>query len=459
MGWYSLTKHGPICYKSRLDMIHTYPSRHVRLSDELPRPRRSFLQTIGLISVLTASCTTPARQERRPTVSMAPFDEAMQDFMAARKIPGGALTVIQDSRLIHARGYGLADRTERRPVSQASLFRIASLSKPITAAAILLLVQERRLDLDQYLLNLPGFPWTASGSRQAMNDDRFSRVTVRHLLQHTGGWDHAGGSDPMFQSKQVAAAFSVPTPPTLGQVIEFVLRQPLAFEPGTRYAYSNFGYALLGRIVAAVSGLPYQVYVRRYLLEPAGIRQMSLGRSSPNDRFSDEVHYYTAEEAQCENVMDPTGPPVPVPYGGFCLELMDAHGGWVASVVDFARFLAALDDPRQPLLQPRYKAAMFAPPPAPVWRTEAGCLKDHYYACGWLVRPIHADGAINVWHAGSLPGTFALAVRRWDGLAWVALFNQRSDDPRLPNDQIDPALHRAAAAVCRWPHHDLFRNL
>jgi N-acyl-D-amino-acid deacylase len=137
---------------------------------------------------------------------------------------------------------------------------------------------------------------------------------------------------------------------------------------------------------------------------------------------------------------------------------MDAHGGWIASAVDLARFAAALHEPkRSPLLKPATFQVMHAPPAAPVSRRPNGTLEDRYYACGWMVRLVGPGGKANYWHTGSLPGTATLLVRRWDGLSWVALFNQRSEDKKLPDSAIDGALHRAADSIREWPKQNLFR--
>ena len=144
------------------------------------------------------------------------------------------------------------------------------------------------------------------------------------------------------------------------------------------------------------------------------------------------------------------------PYGGFHLEAMDAHGGWIASAIDLARFAAALDDPHRCPLKLATLQTMYAPPPAPVSRKSDGSLESTYYGCGWLVRSAGVNGQPNYWHIGSLPGTNSWLVRRGDGLSWAVLFNQRSEDKKLPDNAIDSALHRAAAAVEKWPDHDLF---
>ena len=130
-----------------------------------------------------------------------------------------------------------------------------------------------------------------------------------------------------------------------------------------------------------------------------------------------------------------------------------------APVIDLARFAAAFHDPgRSDMLKPGSIQEMHEPPPAPVSRDGEGKLNEVYYGCGWAVRRVGNDGRKNTWHAGSLPGAYSLLVRRWNGLSWVVLFNQRSGYPELPDGAIDPALHRAADAVEDWPGHDLFEE-
>ena len=381
---------------------------------------------------------------------MEPFDGEVQAFMAERQVPGGALAVVKDGRLVYARGYGWADRDWEIPVGPDSLFRIASISKPITAVAVLQLVEQGRLCLDE-----PAFPRLDLSpvlGEGATPDARLQSITVRQLLQHTGGWDRDQSYDPMFRCRIIADAVGVACPPGPEAVIRYMLGQPLDFDPGTRYAYSNFGYCVLGRLIERASGLPYEEYVRRHVLAPLGITRMRIGASLPEGRAEGEVCYYTPEAKEAESVFPGTAAEVPEPDGSFYLEAMDAHGGWIASAVDLARFAAAFADRRTcPLLRPETIREMFALPPAPAWRAEEGSAKDLHYGLGWMVRPKGAAGE-NTWHAGSLPGTATQLVRRWDGLSWAVLFNQRSSTDR----EIDPAMHRAADAVTDWPAEDLF---
>jgi len=168
-----------------------------------------------------------------------------------------------------------------------------------------------------------------------------------------------------------------------------------------------------------------------------------------------EVSYYTGDGEMTDSLFE--NKKVTWPYGGFCLEAMDAHGGWVASAIDLARFAAGLEDPGScPVLHSSTFETMYARPPAPVGRNKDGEPSSYYYGCGWLVRPLGNRGKANYWHNGSLPGTSTLLVRRSDGLSWAVHFNQRSEDDKLPDGAIDPALHHAADSVEMWPEVDLF---
>lgn len=386
------------------------------------------------------------------------FDREIEGFMKLRGVPGGSVAVVKDRRLVYARGYGWAEKEKRIPVGADSLFRIASVSKPVTAVAVMRLVEEGRLELKARAMELldPGL-LKVKGA-----DSRLGRVTVEQLLKHTGGWDRGKSYDPMFRCRQIARSRGVESPPGPWDVIRYMAGQRLDFDPGTRYAYSNFGYCVLGRLIEKVTGKAYEAYVREALLKRIGAGRMRIGASLIGGRLAGEVRYYTSDSRVVPGVFGTEGrrggPRVPQVYGGFYLEAMDAHGGWVASAVDLARFAAALDDPaRSPLLRRKTIDLMYAAPAPPVSREKDGLLSASYYGCGWSVRPKGGGRGANYWHSGSLPGTSSLLVRRWDGLSWAVLFNLRSGNRReLPDGAIDQALHRAAAGVKGWPEGDLF---
>jgi N-acyl-D-amino-acid deacylase len=126
---------------------------------------------------------------------------------------------------------------------------------------------------------------------------------------------------------------------TTDHIIRYMLARPLDFDPGKMYAYSNFGYCLLGRVVEAVSGETYEDYVREEVLKPMGIHDMRIGKSLLEGRAPREVRYGQGEPLMLKSIFGPKlGELVPAPYGTSCIEAMDAHGGWIASSVDLARF-------------------------------------------------------------------------------------------------------------------------
>src|ERR1041385_2839566 len=441
------------------DERYTFKSANQRLST--PMTRRVFLGVCGT-GALAATLRLNAADKPSPPGKLTSIAEAcdreVTEFMAARHVPGGALAVVKDRRLVYAKGYGWGDREKKNPARPDSLFRIASVSKPITAVAVLRLVEQMKLSLDARAFDLVKLQPVLDGDRKP--DPRLAAITIRQLLQHTGGWDRDKSFDPMFRATRIARAMGEPPPAGPPAVIRYMLGQPLDFDPGTRFAYSNFGYCVLGRVIEKATKQTYEKFVQEKILAPIGIRRMRIGASLDGRQAVGEVRYYTSKDEQGENVFPGTARRVPWPYGGFHLEAMDAHGGWIASAVDLARFAAALDDPRRsPLLKPSTFETMYAAPPAPVSRQNDGSLDAAWYGCGWNVRPIAEDDEANYWHSGSLPGTSTLLVRRWDGLSWAVLFNQRSEDKALPDGAIDGALHRAADAVADWPKENLFDRM
>ncbi len=384
-----------------------------------------------------------------PVPSMASFDRIIPELMTKWRMPGGAVAVVKDERLVLARGYGFADQEVGQPVQPDSRFRIASLSKPITAAAILKLVEEGKLNLDARAVQMLADLQPPQGAKV---DTRIYDVTIRQLLQHAGGWDRSKSFDPMFLSAKIARAVGAPAPANAETLIRYMLGQPLQFVPGTQYAYSNFGYCLLGRLIEKVSGQRYEDFVQTKVLKPIGVTRMRLGHTLLKDRAEGEVRYYDFREAPlAQSVFPDVNEAVPQPYGGFYIEAMDSHGGWVASTIDLMRFLTAIDgsSKRPDILHPATVHLMVSRPAPPLWVGS-----PYYYGMGWLVRPTKGDA--NWWHGGSLPGTSTFMVRSYHGLAWVALFNSRPADWETFMKELDHGLWQAIDQVLEWPTHDLF---
>lgn len=348
------------------------------------------------------------------TPSVPQVDRAVAAFMEKHRIPGLSLAITRDERLVYARGYGFADLEQQRPATPENRFRIASLSKPITAVAILKLVEEEKLSLDDLVFGPSGLLATASAPTDP--DSPVNRITVHHLLQHTaGGWSNAQ-NDPMFSRPSLGA----------DALLEHVLKtRPLEQPPGTAYAYSNFGYFLLGQIIENVTGEPYETYVQRHILAPAGIDSMVIAGNTPAERVENEVTYYPETRHS--------------PYA-FNVRRMDAHGGWIASAPDLVRFLVHVDGFAScpDILRPETVEIMTTPSEA-----------NPRYASGWAV-----NQADNWWHVGSLPGTGALMVRTEAGFNWAVLTNKRGTADSSFVQDLDQLLWPAINDPrTKWPAH------
>ncbi|MFO0904400.1 MAG: serine hydrolase [Pirellulales bacterium] len=394
---------------------------------------------------------------RRPTIQRHPqtadipsLDAFFQSFMEQHRVPGCAVAVSRGDQLLYSRGFGWADVAQRTPVKADSRFRIASISKSITAVAVMKLVEQGKLKLDDRAYDwIQETPFIPEGKEV---EPRLKAITIRQLLLHRGGWDRDKSFDAMFESVRFAKMLGAPAPAGPRDVIRCMFTQPLDFDPGARYAYSNFGYCLLGRIIEQASGKPYDQYVQEEVLLPAGATSMQLGRTLEPLRAAKEVRYY--DLARGASVFEPeVGRQVAQPYGAWNLEAMDAHGGWIASAVDLVRFASALDRrSSKQVLSPESLDLLVAPPTPTPELDGHGKPKKIHYGLGWLVVPLDATGRLNSWHTGSLPGTSTILIRRYDGLNVAVLFNARVS-PYVDHltQALDGApIHRALDEV-RWP--------
>ena len=436
--------------------------------DRIPPPRRPRVCAgWSMLFILLLASRTPAEETNGTSavpetgtscVALVSLDQLMRSFIRDNGLPGAALAVAQEGRLVYARGFGYADAERTERVQPDSLFRIASISKPITAVAVLQLVDQGKLHLDDRVSDLlPPLPGPATAS---CRDPRWHDVTVRHLLQHRGGWDREFSQDPMFRSTEIAARLGIPSPPGPRDIIRFMVDQHLDFDPGARYAYSNFGYCLLGRVIEHVSGTDYETHVRTRLLAPLGIDRMRIGRTTPAGRADGEVGYIDPTAQTGPSVVEAAGgsTTVPGPYGTWCLEAMDAHGGWIASAIDLVRFASRIQDPAPHglLSLPSY-TAMTARPPGAAGVDDDNSPRPHYYGLGWSVRPAGSAGRHNLWHAGGFAGSSTLLVIRHDRFCWAVLFNTSATvDGATPADKIDSLVHQAVDAVPTWPADDQF---
>jgi N-acyl-D-amino-acid deacylase len=377
---------------------------------------------VVLLLSLPASCQTTDSENKTPSVPIsgkadpkfAKVDELMTLMLTKFKLPGAVLAVAQNGKLVYSRGFGHADVENKQVMKADALFRISSISKPITAAAIMQLVEKGKLKLDDKIMNV-----LALGQPSGKFDQRWKKITIRHLLEHRGGWDSNKSRDPVFWSPLIVRTMSGSRHPASAPLITaYMLRQPLDFEPGEKFVYCNFGYLLLGRVIERLTKQNYETYIKTHVLKPLDITHMRLGKSLLASRAPGEVRYYSDKKSTA--VLGPqVGQQVPAAYGGFPLETMAAPLGWLASASDLIRLACAFEDPKKcKILEPATAESLFVPP---VGEEK----KEVYYAKGWIVRPF-GEGKRSYWHDGSLEGVSALLVRRADGISFAVLFNSNA---------------------------------
>ena len=291
-----------------------------------------------------------------PAPGLEAFDDAMTALMQKYGLPGAVLAVVREEpgigmRVVLQHGYGYANKDTALVTQPDSKFRIASISKPLTAVAILKLVQQGKLTLDTKVSDiLHEFKTPASG------DARIANITIRNLLQHMAGWDiGAIGFDPMYSATHLGL---VGRPGTAQDIINYMLTRRLDFAPGSKTVYSNFGYCVLGRVIEQLSDGPYGTYVSENVTGPLQMTSTALGGTLVGDRLPFEAHYYDYPGAPLIDSVFDAADLVPWPYGGFYMPANDASGGCVSTSTDLLRFLVSMNDaehavvPMPTLLQP-----------------------------------------------------------------------------------------------------------
>jgi N-acyl-D-amino-acid deacylase len=410
--------------------------------------------SFALAALLFGVCPLPAGgAEAAPTEQAAipKVDQAVKGILRKYQIPGATIAVMKDGRLVYAEGYGFSDQAAKEKAKSETLFRIASVSKTITAVATLKLVQEGKLGLDDRAFDILDDLCPPAGTTP---DPRLGLITLKDLLRHSGGWVTAEAGDPQFASLQIAEALGTPSPPDARTVIHFMMGQPLQRDPGTWYSYSNFGYNILGRIIEKKTGQSYESHTLGQVLLPAGIRRMRIGGTLKEQRAHGEGAYHANPGEPLMDAVFPSLGQVPEAYGGWYHAVLDSHGGWIASAVDLLRFIRVVEGSggQAKILTDETLATMTEYQGLP----GDGQSPTHYYALGWTVD--NAGTPQEEWgHSGALSGSNAtLLVRRVDGISYAVLFNSLPTDFAAFFNELTPAMRAAINSVRTWPHKDLF---
>jgi len=367
------------------------------------------------------------------------IDKEANDFLRQWNLAGMTMSVVKDGKLIYAHGFGYSDVEAKQPVTPGQLFRIASVSKLITAVAIMNLVEHKSISLDSKVFGPKAIIKDSIFNK--VKDPRLYNITVRHLLAHAGGWSFRYG-DMAFNSLLLLELNGETGAATMDSYCRFIASRKLHFDPGTRSSYSNMGYMFLRKVIESVTGQTYEKYVTNEVLKPIGITDMHIGRSYLSERRFNEVKYYESDDNQLVSCFDGTGRMVPKQYGGNPIELLGPAGGWIASSIELAKLMVMVDGFKNVpdmlpgnLINQMVENKLFRGPLG--WKT----VKDNG---DWI-------------RTGSMAGTSAIMKRQSNGFSWVVIINSSSwKGPRLPY-YVNYMMGKVEHSVKNWPKRDLFK--
>ncbi|MEE4213557.1 MAG: serine hydrolase domain-containing protein [Bacteroidales bacterium] len=369
------------------------------------------------------------------------MDRSINYFLRYWNINGASVAIARDGKLVFAKGYGLADSSRNIEVQPYHKFRIASISKLVTATAIMKLQAENRIKLNDKVFGPSGIL-----NGEYFSDPRDKRahdITVAHLLAHQGGWSHRYG-DHMFMPHVVADFLGKELPVSVEDIVRFALDKRLHYTPGMGRSYSNLGYAILGLVIEEVSGMTYENYCKKKIFEPLGIYDFELARNLYDEKDPLEVRYYEPGNAILKSSIYGSGEMLPGPYGGNDIEALGAAGAWIGTAPDLLRFVTAVDglDVVEDIL----------PEASIEFMTDR---TNGFAPVGW--KATTANGYW--WRTGSFAGTSAMIKRTPDGTLWAVLLNTSTWKSSMFTADINSLMSRAIANTRSWPEKDLFNYL
>ena len=353
-----------------------------------------LIRKFALVGLALFIGLTAARVHAKPPRAAADFaaiDTYVERQMHELGIPGLALGIVQGDQVVHLKGFGLADAAAQ-PVTPQTPFVIGSTTKSFTALAVMQLVEAGKIELDAPIQHyLPSF--------RLADPDASARITVRDLLHQTSGISTADGNADVTRDDRADDALEQRT-----RAMESIrLSQPV----GATFQYANANYDLLGLLIQAVSGQPYEEYIQQHIFAPLDMRHaFTAPDSAQSDGLAKGHNYWFGV---------PTAMTTPFPRGSL------PSGYLIASAEDISHYLIAqLNDGRY-----RDATVLSAQGIAALHRPAVAAFQGNHYAMGWFVG--QGGGAPAVWHNGTVPGFNAKIVLvptgRW---GVVALMNASS---------------------------------
>ncbi len=389
-----------------------------------------WVYPVLLAALILSACSgdNPAGLEKnepdsnKPVSEIPAVDQLINQIMTKYSIPGAALAISEDGKMVYSRGYGYANMEQNIEVTNEHVFRIASCSKTFTGASVMKQIEEGQLSFSDKIFGEGSILGPSFGNKSYSN--RVLAITLEDLLHHTiGGWGVSSGGDPIDYYPALDDS----------EFIGYVLDNwDLSYEPGTQFVYSNMGYYLLARIIEEVSGKSYEKYLQEELMGNGALSSLHVTNFDINDRQPKEVEYYGqgSEDQYVYTIAD----------------RRDGDAGVVISAEDLLKFVNAIDG--------------FSTRPDILNSETLNKFTEPSSVGGGYAAGISNWQAQNVWfHYGSLPGTRTAFMRHQNGKNIVLLFNSRAvGTDQFAFDIQDALLEILNNNQIDYPDIDLFEN-
>lgn len=335
------------------------------------------------------------------------MDSIMQSYLKRWEIHGAQLAISRHDSLLYARGFGYADKDRQIPMEPSYIMRMASVSKLVTATGIMKLRDMGKIRLSDKVFGPKGI-LNDTFYVNSIRDKRYFDITVEQLLRHKAGFTNYAG-DAIFSTRYIMQQNHLTTPPDHRTLLRIVLRRHLGYTPGTAQRYCNIGYTLLSLIIEKRTGMSYENFMQRYVLNPAGCYDFHIAGNYLKDRRKNETVYYMHSSSVPVPEFNNSGRMVVRCYGENDITTALGAGAWVASAAELCRLVASIDGDRTvpDVISPQAVKLMTQEMP------------DHQFSLGWNFTPRNRPWI----RTGSLVGTSALVLRYPDGECWVFITN------------------------------------
>lgn len=360
---------------------------------------RSTRSIRGINAVLT--------NEMSDSEKLGKMEKEVWNFMRRWQIRGMELCIMRHDSLLYAKGFGWADQMTEEAMRPGTIMRVASVSKLITAAGIMKLVENGELKLSDKVFGPHGILNDTIYTNH-ISDKKYYDISVEQLLRHEGGLTIRRG-DPMFRTRDWMNIYHLKKVPDQQTLASIAVRKRLGYTPGKSHEYSNFGYLLLSMIIERKTGQPYEKWMKENVLEPAGCVDFHLAHNSYEQKHPGECRYHMQDNDPLVPKYDNSPDSVVRCYGGNDIRALKGAGAWVCSGPELARFVASIDG-RPGIKDILSKKSIHA------MTTHSD---DHKFGLGWN----SVDPKKGWMRTGSLSGTSAYVMYFPDGDCWILLSN------------------------------------